>query len=103
MSPFEELLDRPLCEILPMMQDAIVSRTTYRGVPALKCPTDAWVYLELLHELRPKVLIEIGTRFGGSTLFLADAMSTLGEGRLIGLDWTTRTCPRSSRATRESS
>jgi cephalosporin hydroxylase len=83
---FEELLDRPLREILPMIQDAIVSHTTYRGVQALKCPTDAWVYLELLHELRPQVLIEIGTRFGGSALFLADAMNTLGVGRIIGVD-----------------
>ena len=44
------------------------------------------MYLELLHELRPQVLIEIGTRFGGSALFLADAMNTLGVGRLIGVD-----------------
>ena len=36
MKHFEELLDRPLREILPMMQDAIVSHTTYRGVQALK-------------------------------------------------------------------
>lgn len=85
MTSLEAHLDRPLREVIPMLQDAILRRTTYRGVPALKCPTDAWVYMELLHELRPRVVIEVGTHAGGGTLFLADIVAAFG-GRVIGVD-----------------
>ncbi|MCA3218191.1 MAG: hypothetical protein ING59_06470 [Burkholderiales bacterium] len=38
------------------------------GVPALKCPLDLWVYQELLFRLRPGLIVETGTRHGGTAL-----------------------------------
>ena len=35
--------------------------TRWLGTDVLKCPLDLWVYQELLHELRPDLIIETGT------------------------------------------
>ncbi len=61
-------------------------RTWYRGVPTQKCPTDMWIYQELLHSIRPEFVIETGTAYGGSALFMADFMETIGCGRVVTVD-----------------
>lgn len=72
------------------LQDAIEKRimhgTTFLGVPALKNPMDAWVYQEIIHELRPDVIVEIGNKAGGSLLFLAQVCDMVGHGTVVGID-----------------
>jgi cephalosporin hydroxylase len=82
----EEALDQPLREILPLMQQRMLHRSTYFGVPAVKNPNDFWVYQEILHAQRPDFIVEIGNYYGGSTLALAHLCDLLGHGRVIGLD-----------------
>lgn len=41
---------------------------TYRGVPMLKNPFDLALYLLLLRRLKPRTVIEIGSKSGGSGL-----------------------------------
>ena len=41
---------------------------SYAGIPLSKFPEDLRVYEHLLWELRPDVVIEIGTHHGGSAL-----------------------------------
>lgn len=82
----EAALDWPLRAVLVPMQARIMERTTYFGIPALKNPLDFWVYQELIYQQQPDVIIEIGTRYGGSTLALAHLLDLLGKGRLIGVD-----------------
>ena len=41
------------------------------GVPAAKNPLDAWVYQEIVYETRPEAIVELGSAYGGGTLFLA--------------------------------
>ena len=60
--------------------------TWYRGVQAYKCPTDMWIYQELVNELRPSLVIETGTFRGGSALFIADRLETLGHGEVVTID-----------------
>lgn len=60
--------------------------TWYRGIATYKCPTDLWVYGELLDTLRPGLVVETGTFRGGSALFLADRLETLGHGRVVTVD-----------------
>jgi cephalosporin hydroxylase len=61
--------------------------TRYRGVEIQKCPLDLWMYQEIIHEVRPEVIIETGTAQGGSAYFLADFLQTaLGGGRVISID-----------------
>lgn len=56
------------------------------GQQVLKCPLDLWVYQELLVRTRPDIVIETGTRFGGSALFFAMIFDQLDHGRVITID-----------------
>lgn len=60
--------------------------TSWLGVPTEKCPLDLWIYQEIFHELRPDVVIETGTRWGGSALFMASMFELLKHGRVITID-----------------
>jgi cephalosporin hydroxylase len=56
------------------------------GVAALKCPFDLWVYQEILHEIKPDLILETGTARGGSALFLASILDLLGSGAIVAID-----------------
>lgn len=76
----------PLHEILPAIQDRIINRTSYFGVPTLKNPLDFWVYQEIIYEQRPDVIVEIGNHCGGSALAMAHLLDNIGHGRIIAVD-----------------
>lgn len=56
------------------------------GFAALKCPFDLWIYQEILHEIRPDLVLETGTARGGSALFLASVLDLLGSGAVVSID-----------------
>lgn len=58
----------------------------WRGVPTVKCPLDLWMYQEIVHETRPELVVETGTAWGGSALYLAHLLDTLGHGRVVSID-----------------
>lgn len=60
--------------------------TTWLGQRIWKLPSDMWVYQELIHRLRPDLIIETGTAEGGSALYMASLMDLLGHGRIITID-----------------
>lgn len=75
--------------------DAVPSAVVLRRRPATdilarradpQVPLDCWVYQELIHELRPQLIIETGTDLGGSALFLASICDLVGEGRVMSID-----------------
>ncbi|WP_107221294.1 CmcI family methyltransferase [Thauera aromatica] len=43
----------------------------FLGVPCLKSVLDLWNYQEIIHQLRPGLIVEFGTRHGGSALYFA--------------------------------
>jgi len=57
----------------------IWNTTTWVGVKTLKSPMDMWNYQEILFFLKPSLVIEFGTRYGGSALFLAGVMRQIGN------------------------
>jgi cephalosporin hydroxylase len=62
-------------------------RYTYKGIPALKNPFDLALYTRLLWDVKPKTLIEIGSYKGGSAIWFADQMRSMGiDGRIFSLD-----------------
>lgn len=65
--------------------------TFYRGVPIWKCPLDLWLYQEILHEVRPDLIVETGTAFGGSAYYLADLCGLHGRGEVVSIDVKDRT------------
>ena len=86
MAYLEESLNLSLKETVAIMQERILHSTYYFGVQTFKNPLDFWVYQEMLFELKPDVIIEIGNYYGGSTLALAHQCDLLGKGKVIGLD-----------------
>lgn len=60
--------------------------TTWFGVGVKKCPLDLWIYQEILDEVRADVIVETGTRFGGSAFFLSSICDLLGRGRVVTVD-----------------
>lgn len=44
----------------------------YKNVPCLKSPLDIAIYMRLLWLEKPKTIIEIGTKYGGSALLFSD-------------------------------
>ena len=61
-------------------------RTYYRGVRILKMTSDLWIYQNLFEQVRPGLIIETGTRFGGSAFWMADQLSLLGSGTVVTID-----------------
>ena len=56
------------------------------GFHTLKCPMDLWIYQEILVETAPDVIIETGTRYGGSAAYLASLCELRGRGRVVTID-----------------
>lgn len=53
--------------------------TTWMGIETYKSPSDMWNYQEILVKLRPSLIIEFGSAFGGSALFWAGVMRQIGD------------------------
>lgn len=66
---------------------------SWLGYQTLKCPLDLWIYQELIAELRPDWIVECGTRFGGSALYLASICDLLGHGQVVTIDTDTALQP----------
>ena len=60
--------------------------TKWMGVPVQKCPLDLWVYQEIINEVRPGLIIETGTAYGGSALFMAHVCDLIGHGYVTSID-----------------
>lgn len=61
-------------------------QVTYRGVKAIRCPFDYVIYQMLINEVKPDLIIEIGARFGGGALYLADLLEKIGDGVVHSID-----------------
>jgi cephalosporin hydroxylase len=70
----------------PQGEGRIYDRTRWMNVPCEKCPLDLWIYQEIIAEIRPDLIVETGTRFGGSALYMAHVLDVLGKGRIITID-----------------
>ena len=55
------------------------NKTTWMGIKCLKSVSDMWNYQEILIELKPSLIIEFGTCYGGSALFFANVMRHTGQ------------------------
>jgi len=81
----EKNLSTPLRKILWAMRGG-VDTSSYFGVWTMQSPLDFWIYQEIIFEVKPDVIIEIGNFHGGSTLALAHLLDSMGKGKVIGVD-----------------
>ena len=89
----EHNLSMPLKTVLHIIQQRMAN-STYFGVTTLKNPLDFWVYREIIVEVCPDAIIEVGNAYGGSALAFAHILDHIGNGRLIGLDHQHETVPQ---------
>jgi cephalosporin hydroxylase len=84
---YRKRLDMTLKEWLIYHQTNIVFDKCYwMGTKALKNPFDSWIYQEIIYEVKPDIIVEIGSAEGGSTLYFANLLDLLGKGRVISID-----------------
>ena len=63
--------------------------TRWRGLELQKNPLDLWVYTQIICETKPDVIIELGTRTGGSATYLRDMSELVGvSSKVITIDVT---------------
>ncbi|MFB6730726.1 cephalosporin hydroxylase family protein [Bacillus mobilis] len=60
--------------------------THWLGVPIFKLPSDLFLYQEIIYELKPDLIIECGTCYGGSALYLASILNLIGKGHVVTID-----------------
>ena len=61
-------------------------KVTYRGIKTIKCPFDYVIYQMLLFDVKPDLIIEIGTNNGGAALYMANMLDIIGEGEIHTID-----------------
>ncbi|MCZ6596179.1 MAG: CmcI family methyltransferase [Planctomycetota bacterium] len=59
---------------------------TWCGTPLIKNPLDLFVLQEIITETAPEVIVETGTAFGGSALYMAHVCDALGRGEILSID-----------------
>jgi cephalosporin hydroxylase len=62
--------------------------TWWMGIRTYKCPLDLWIYQEILHELKPDLVVESGTAEGGTALYIAHVLDLIGRGEVLTIDLT---------------
>lgn len=50
--------------------------TEWKGIPMVKCCMDLIVYQQIMWEVKPQTIIELGTAYGGSALWMSDIMAS---------------------------
>ena len=86
-SPLARSLDMSLREWIEIFQNKIVTENVrYRGVLTWKNILDLWIVQEIIHDTQPEFVVEIGSKFGGTTLWLSDVMRSVGSGGVISID-----------------
>ena len=60
---------------------------TWMGVPVLQYPGDLMVMQELIWKVKPDYIVEIGTAFGGLTVFCASVLQSIRrKGKVVAVD-----------------
>lgn len=61
-------------------------QVTYKGIKAIRCPFDYVIYQMIINEVKPDLVIEVGTNIGGGALYIADLLDMNGKGVLHTID-----------------
>jgi cephalosporin hydroxylase len=69
------------------LKAAPVFQNKFLGIWTVQQPVDAWVFMELMYEIKPDLIIEAGTFHGGSAAFWAIILEHINpDGRIITID-----------------
>ena len=86
----EEMTEEKIVENFHKLYYENGERTMYNtywmGKRVVKSPLDLWIYQEIFFKIKPDLIIETGTRHGGSALFFANMCDLLDKGKIISVD-----------------
>jgi cephalosporin hydroxylase len=60
--------------------------TRFLGVDVRATPLDLWLLQELIHDERPDLVVQTGTRQGGGAFYLAHMLDLAGHGEVVTID-----------------
>jgi cephalosporin hydroxylase len=63
-------------------------KVTYRGIKMIKNPFDYLLYQMIINEVKPDLIVEIGTNHGGTALYMSDMLDLIGKGEIHTIDIT---------------
>ncbi len=72
--------------IIYHQKDIATKQVTWMGIPLWKNVLDLHVYQEIIFEQAPEVIVEIGSAYGGSTMYFANLCDALGRGTVVSID-----------------
>jgi cephalosporin hydroxylase len=83
-----ESMDMTLAEWHVYHQVRLIEQGECRwmGVTTYKNPLDLWIYQEIICEVRPDIIVEIGSYRGGSALMFAHLLDIIGDGLVVTVD-----------------
>jgi len=58
----------------------------WMGRPIIQLPDDVMRIQEIIYQVKPDIILEIGVAHGGSLIFYASLLKAMGRGRVIGVD-----------------
>ena len=61
-------------------------KVKYRDIEMIKDPFDYLLYQMLVYEIKPDLIIEIGSNKRGSALYLSDLLDLIGNGEIHSID-----------------
>ena len=62
-------------------------KVTYKGIKAIRCPFDYVIYQMIIGEVKPDLIIEIGSHEGGGAIYLSDLFKVYNiEGEIHTID-----------------
>ena len=67
-------------------REIVYQEPRWMGVRIIKNPLDTWIYQELIYNVQPDIILEIGSSYGGSTLYFANLLDLIGKGKVISVD-----------------
>lgn len=74
-------------------------KNSWRGATTWKSPNDLWLYQEIIHSVKPGLIIETGTAFGGSATYMGWLLDAEGRGAVVSVDIAPRGTPPHPRVT----
>ena len=69
---------------------------SWLGQPIIQLPSDVVRVQEVIHRVRPDVIIETGIAHGGSLILYASLCKAVGSGRVVGVDVAIRPANRAA-------
>jgi cephalosporin hydroxylase len=83
---YEQEIRRRFARIYYDNADSTWRDTQWLATPTWKLPSDLWIYQELIVRMRPDYIVETGTAYGGSALYLATVCDAIDHGQIITVD-----------------